>query len=162
MASGNSAPKQAARLSTEGSEAESDSDSMNQTGNNDISGHQSQQQSNMMAQKSVSTPSPASSSPPSASPGASGQQGMSSWLQYDYLDQTNYFLDTLATHASALMAGYPQHSFPNFGHPGASGAAANYNQTHAHQGNMAPGTSPYLPTGAGGTYSQLPGHYQWN
>lgn len=157
---GGPSPKQA-RLSTEGSENDdSDSDSLHQT-SNEMSVRQQQQQqhhqtSNMITKQNQSTPSPASSSPPtqltmtpSPSGGTTGQQ------------QT--------THASAaLMAGYSQHSFTaNFGHPSAAGvlsgtASTNYNQAHAHTGNMAPNTTPYLPTGAGGAYSQLQGPYSWN
>jgi high mobility group protein B3 len=135
-------PKQA-RLSTEGSENEdSDSNSLNQQ----TTGHHQNATSNMMSKQNQSTPSPASSSPPaqmapspSANPTAQQQQ-----------QQT-----------AQLMTGYAQQFSANFAHPAAT-ATANYNQAHAHQGNMAQNTTSYLPTGAGGAYSQLQGPYQWN
>lgn len=148
-----------------------------------------QPQTNMIKQQSVSTPSPASSSPPtqltmtpSPSSGAAQQQQQSlqQQQQQNLQQQQNsnnmtslppistpmslsHAISTQA--ASAFMANYSQHSAfgTNFGHPGTPGnttQGANYNQ--AHSGNMAPGASPYLPSGAGGTYSQLPGHYSWN
>ena len=148
-----------------------------------------QPQTNMIKQQSVSTPSPASSSPPtqltmtpSPSSGAAQQQQQSLQQQQQNLQQQQNSnnmtsLPPISTPmslshaistqtASAFMANYSQHSAfgTNFGHPGGTPGnttqGANYNQ--AHSGNMAPGSSPYLPSGAGGTYSQLPGHYSWN
>lgn len=179
---GGPSPKQA-RLSTEGSDNEgSDSDSMQQT-NNEIGGRH--QTSNMIAKGgNVSTPSPASSSPPTQltmtpSPGQTPQQQQHQQQQQQSIANSNNNMTSLppmtlssgisATHASALM-GYSQHSFTaNFGHPVAAagvtgvlgGSAANYNQAHTHAGNMAP-TAAYLPTPAGAAYSQLQGPYTWN
>jgi hypothetical protein len=183
---GGPSPKQA-RLSTEGSENDdSDSNSLHQS-SNEMSVRQQQQQqqhhqtSNMITKQNQSTPSPASSSPPtqltmtpSPSGGTTGQQqsiantnnSMTSLPSLSTPMSLSHALS--ATQASAaLMAGYSQHSFTaNFGHPSAgvlSGTAStNYNQAHAHTGNMAPNTTPYLPTGAGGAYSQLQGPYSWN
>jgi hypothetical protein len=185
---GGPSPKQA-RLSTEGSDnEESDSDSMNQPNNNELAGRH-HQTSNMIAkaQQNVSSPSPASSSPPtqlSMTPSPSGAT-TGQHQQQQSIPNTNNSMTSLpslstpmnalshalsATHPSALLAGYPQHSFnANFGHPTTAGVgvgvgvlsgtnATNYNQAHAHTGNMAPATTPYLPTGATGTYSQ----YSWN
>jgi len=137
---------------------------------------QHHQTSNMITkpQQNQSTPSPASSSPPtqlsmtpSPSGGTAGQQSIAntnnSMTSLPSLSTPMSLSHALsATHASALMAGYSQHSFTaNFGHPSGSGAT-NYNQAHAHTGNMAPNTTPYLPTGAAGAYSQLQGPYSWN
>ncbi|XP_054163024.1 uncharacterized protein LOC128960890 isoform X2 [Oppia nitens] len=133
VAMGGPSPKQA-RLSTEGSENEENDDS-NSLQESLARPAQHQQTSNMIANQNKSTPSPASSSPPAT--------------------QTNN-----AQQTTQLMTGYSQHSFnANFAHPSATGVATNYNQAH---GNMPANATSYLPTGAGGAYSQLQGPYQWN
>jgi hypothetical protein len=163
---GGPSPKQA-RLSTEGSDNEDDdSNSLNQQSGGQT-GHHPNANSTMISKQNQSTPSPASSSPPSQlapSPSANStaQQQQQSIANTVHNMQPLPSLSPALT-AAQLMTGYgQQHTFTaNFAHPAATGTA-NYNQAHAHQGNMAPNSTSYLPTGAGGAYSQLQGPYQWN
>jgi len=163
---GGPSPKQA-RLSTEGSDNEDDdSNSLNQQPGGQT-GHHPNANSTMISKQNQSTPSPASSSPPSQlapSPSANStaQQQQQSIANTVHNMQPLPSLSPALT-AAQLMTGYgQQHTFTaNFAHPAATGTA-NYNQAHAHQGNMAPNSTSYLPTGAGGAYSQLQGPYQWN
>jgi len=133
---GGPSPKQA-RLSTEGSEDDEDNDDSNSLQRDGLVRQSAQphhQTSNMITNQNKSTPSPASSSPPTTT------------------QMTN---SPNTAQPTQLMTGYSQHSFAtaNFAHP--SGTGQNYNQAH---GNMS-GNAYNSATGA---YSQLQGPYQWN